>query len=61
MAEIWRTDEDGRHVYIPTNDGKFEEWMDANSDWDVAGGGQIEMWREIWEAARLKYEEVVKL
>jgi len=47
----------GRAVqYIPTGDGKFEEWMDEHEPgWGRQATFVIELYREIWQAAKEAY------
>ena len=46
--------------YVPTDDGEFEKWVDKYApEWEHMNRASIEMWRAIWEAARVCYSEEV--
>ncbi len=52
MVIVWQDTGDGKIVYIPTEDGAFEAWMDEHDpSWKHSNSSSIEFWREIWEAA----------
>ena len=51
---------DGILEYIPTPDGIFERWIDEYyPSWEHADSGSIELWRDMWEAARAHYSQEV--
>ena len=60
MAEhekIWAEQENGSKLYIPSEDGKFEKWMDKEySEWTVEPTDTITFYRELWAAAAIETE-----